>query len=100
MCRSRTESKTPDAMRHLVRDRWKMLAIGAAAANRPRPQRPPRSPHEPSGHAFCVPEDKLREMRGPGCRFRLRAPRVGGLEPEIAREASEGGSLTRATTLV
>src|SRR5581483_10685084 len=43
-----------------------------------------------------------REARNPGLvllhaarglRFRLRALRFGGLEPDVAREASEGGSL-------
>ncbi len=29
----------------------------------------------------------------PGFRFRLRAPRFGGLKPAVARAASEGGSL-------
>jgi hypothetical protein len=33
-----------------------------------------------------------REAIDPGYRFRLRAPRFGGLEPSEARRASEGGS--------
>ncbi len=33
-------------------------------------------------------------MHGSGLlRFRLRTPRFGGLQPAVAREASEGGSL-------
>ena len=43
--------------------------------------------------------DDIVSAKDDGFRFRLRAPRYGGLEPSVARGASEGGPLNTSYEL-